>query len=76
MILFVNLLMSCLNTLAENGGGGRGDAASLRYNGFIPLLILLSFPYSCVKPGSQYIACDAVRPEVIIFSMGFAASRH
>ena len=28
-----------------------------------------------VKPGSQYISRDVVRPEVIIFSMGFAASR-
>ena len=28
-----------------------------------------------LKPGSQYIARDAVRPEVITFSMGFAASR-
>ena len=28
-----------------------------------------------LKPGSQYIARDAVRPEVTTFSMGFAASR-
>ena len=34
--------------------------------------------YQCryvVKPGSQYIARDASRPEVILFSMGFDASR-
>ena len=30
----------------------------------------------CVKPSSQYIAHDASRPEVIIFSMGFDASQH
>ena len=28
-----------------------------------------------IKPVSQYIARDASRPEVILFSMGFDASR-
>ena len=31
--------------------------------------------YRNLKPGSQYIARDASRPEVILFSMGFDASR-
>ena len=39
---------------------------------------VVSHPYPSIlhtlKPGSQYIACDVSRPEVILFSMGFDAS--
>ena len=51
------------------------QATTIRYFVFHDIIFPPKGLTSIIKPGSQYIARDVVRPEVIIFSMGFAASR-